>query len=273
MIFKEIPIQAEGSLDYAKFELFLLDTPVDKIKIKERPMVIICPGGAYCKTSYREGEPLAMHFLNQGYHACVLRYSVTPAEFPTQVLEVGQVMKIIHEHAKEWQIDVNNIFLHGASAGGHLAASFGIFWDQDFVAVKTGVPKEWLKLKGILLSYPVITTDVRYGHLESFENLLGDRYSICAYQMSLENQVRSTMPPTFLWHTVEDATVPVENSLLFAMALRRANVPLELHIFPKGEHGLSLANPLVEREDGSGVQNEASQWIHLADAWIRTLCK
>lgn len=273
MIYKEIKIEAQGSLDYAKLELFLLDTPADKIKIKKRPMMIICPGGAYCKTSYREGEPLAMHFLSQGYHACVLRYSVAPAEFPTQVLEVGQVMKIIHEHAEEWQVDTDNIFLQGASAGGHLAASFGIYWDQDFVAVKTGVNKECLKLKGILLSYPVITTDVRYGHLESFENLLGDRFEKCAYQMSLENQVRSSMPPVFMWHTAEDATVPVENSLLFAMALRRVNVPVELHIFPKGEHGLSLANPLVEREDGSGVQPEAAQWIYLADRWIHALCK
>ncbi len=273
MLYKEIKIQVEGSQDYARLQVFLLETPIDKIKIKKRPMIVICPGGAYRETSFREGEPLAMHFLNQGYHACVLRYSVAPSRFPTQVLEVGQVMKLLHEHAMEWQIDTEHIFLHGASAGGHLAASFGIFWDQDFLAAKTGVTKEQLKVRGILLSYPVITSDNRYAHLGSFENLLGERYEKCANQMSLENQVRSSMPQTFLWHTVEDQTVPVENSLLFATALQKAHVPFEMHIFPKGEHGLSLANNLVERDDGSGAQRDVACWPELADAWIRGLCE
>ena len=91
--------------------------------------------------------------------------------------------------------------------------------------------------------------------------------------MSLENQVTHTMPPTFIWHTAEDQTVPVENSLLMTMALRRADVPVELHIFPKGEHGLSLATKHVEREDGSGVQDECACWIELADVWLEKLCK
>ena len=273
MIYKEIPIRAEGSLDYAKLETYILDTPVDKIKIKKRPMIIICPGGAYQMTSYREGEPLAMHFLNEGYHACVLRYSVAPAQFPTQILEVGQVMKILREYAKEWCIDTERIFVQGSSAGGHLAASYGIFWNQDFMASKSGLTTEELKPRGIMLSYPVITSDVRYGHIESFQNLLGDKFVLCREQMSLENQVTHTMPPTFIWHTAEDQTVPVENSLLMTMALRRADVPVELHIFPEGEHGLSLATKLVEREDGSGLQNDCACWIELADVWLEKMCK
>lgn len=273
MIYKEIPIHVEGSADYAKLETYILDTPHDRrIKIQKRPLILICPGGGYEMTSYREGEPIAMYFLSKGYHACVLRYSVAPSRFPTQVLEVGQAVKMIREYSEEWNIDADNIVIQGSSAGGHLAASYGIFWNQEFMAVKLQAKAEELKPKGIMLSYPVITADPRYMNVESFENLLGDKFEQCAGTMSLENQVTKTMPPCFMWHTVTDRTVPVENSLLMTMALQRVGVPVELHIFPEGEHGLSLANPLVERVDGSGVQKECAQWVGLAEVWMNKLC-
>ena len=133
MKYEEIKIQIEGSAEDSRLETYILDTPLDKnLKIEKRPMVLICPGGAYEKTSFREGEPLAVHFLNQGYHAAVLRYSVAPHQFPTQVLELGKAVRMICEHADEWKVDKELIFIHGASAGGHLAASYGVFWNQEF---------------------------------------------------------------------------------------------------------------------------------------------
>jgi len=273
MIYKEIGIQAEGSADYVKLKCYILDTPQDLgLKIRKRPVVLICPGGGYEKVSYREGEPVAMHFLSRGYHACVLHYSVAPYVFPAQVLEVGQAVKIIREHAGEWNVDTDKIIVQGASAGGHLAASYGIFWNQAFMADKLGMTAQELKPAGIMLSYPVITSDVRYAHMDSFRNLLGDKFEQCREEMSLENQVTNTMPPCFLWHTMTDKTVPAENTLLMAMALNKAEVPAEVHIFQEGEHGLSLASPLVEREDGSGKQEQCAQWINLADEWLKKLC-
>lgn len=268
MIYKELPVKVNGSEEYAKLQAYILDTPGSEceMKIKKRPLVLICPGGGYHKLSYREGEPLAMYFLSRGYHACVLRYSVSPARFPTAVLEVGKALEMIVSRQEEWKIETEQIFVHGASAGGHLAASYGIYWNQDFMPSK-------IKPAGIILSYPVITADKMYGHQDSFRNLLGDRYEICRETQSLETQVTSTMPPTFIWHTAEDATVPVENSLLLAMALRRVGVPMELHIFPKGVHGLSLANSLVEKEDGRCVQDECKCWIDLALTWMNGLTK
>ena len=274
MKYEEIKIQTEGSAEDSRLETYILDTPSDKdLKVQKRPMIVICPGGAYEKTSFREGEPLALHFLNQGYHACVLRYSVAPHRFPTQLLELGTAIRTIHEHADEWKVDEELIFVHGASAGGHLAASYGAFWNQEFMSSGLQTTADVLKVKGLLLSYPVITSDAVTGHLPSFANLLGDRYEEKLEEMSLEKQVTGKTPPCFLWHTATDDTVPVENSLLMAMALRKAGVPVELHVFPDGEHGLSLASKLVERVDGSGVQEECQQWIGLADAWLSRLCK
>ena len=270
---EEIRIQVEGSAEDSRLETYILDTPCDKnLKVQKRPMILICPGGAYEKTSFREGEPLAVHFLNQGYHACVLRYSVAPHHFPTQVLELGKAVRMIREHADEWKVDKELIFIHGASAGGHLAASYGAFWNREFMTSRLQTTSEVLKVKGLLLSYPVITSDPQYAHVGSFKNLLGDRFEEDKARMSLEYQVTEAMPPCFIWHTAKDATVPAENSLLMAMALRKAEVPVELHIFPEGEHGLSRADSLVERMDGSGIQKECSRWMELADSWLRRQC-
>lgn len=272
MKYFEIPIQKEGSLEYVRLETYLLDTPGDKIRIQKRPMVVICPGGGYHTLSYREGEPLAIHFLNQGFHACVLRYSVIPARFPTPLLELGEVMKLIHEHGEEWRVDTGHIILHGASAGGHLAGMMGVFWKQPWLASMLDTTAEVLRPAGLLLSYPVITAMDPDGHLRSFENLLGDKMEQEKERFSLERQVTEDTPPTFLWHTGTDGSVPVENSFLMAMALQKAGVPVELHIFPEGPHGLSLASPLVERLDGSGVEASCQCWIDLADAWLERIC-
>lgn len=272
MIYKEIPVRVEGSADYARLQAYILDTPHDgSLKIERRPLILICPGGGYERTSFREGEPTAIHFLNRGYHACVLRYSVAPVHFPTQVLEVGQAFRVVREHADEWNVDMDKIVVQGSSAGGHLAASYGAFWNQEFLFAALGAEAKEIKPKGIMLSYPVITSDPAHAHMGSFENLLGEDYEALAEKVSIEKQVTEAMPPCFIWHTMEDAAVPVENSLMLAMALRKAGIPAELHIFPEGEHGLSLASPIVERANKAGVQAECAQWAGLADAWLGKL--
>ena len=109
MIYKEIPIQVEGSDKTSRAQFYILDTLPDEMKIQKRPIILICPGGGYHKVSYREGEPLAMHFLSLGYHACVLQYSVSQEAFyPTQLLEVTESVRQIHEHAKEWYIHIGS---------------------------------------------------------------------------------------------------------------------------------------------------------------------
>ena len=208
MKYLEIPIEVNGSVEDARLETYILDTPTEKIMIKRRPMVVICPGGGYEKLSFREGEPVAMQFLARGYHACVLRYSVAPARYPVPLLELGQVMRILRSHAAEWLIDTDKIFVSGASAGAHLAGMLGVFWNQGWLADMLETTGDVLKPAGLLLSYPVITSREGKGHLPSFRNLLGEEFEAKRGELSLETQVTADTPPVFLWHTAVDQTVP-----------------------------------------------------------------
>lgn len=273
MRYMEIPIQVEGSGDYVKLETYILDTPVEKIKVKKRPMIIICPGGGYERVSFREGEPIAIHFLNQGYHACILRYSVAPVRYPVSLLEIGSVMKLIHEHAKDWRVDTDKIIVQGSSAGAHLAASLGVFWNQSWLSDTLGVPSEKLRPAGMILNYPVITSEEGIAHSGSFENLLGDKVDELKEKLSLEKHVTKDTPQCFIWHTLDDETVPVENSFLMASALKNAGVPVELHVFPKGIHGLSLADSVNAKADGSCVNEQCAQWVSLADVWFKMIAQ
>ena len=272
MKYLEIPIEVNGSVEDARLETYILDTPVEKIQIKKRPMIVICPGGGYEKLSYREGEPIAMQFLAKGYHACVLRYPVAPGRYPVPLLELGQVMRIIHSHAEEWRVNTDQIIVSGSSAGGHLAGMLGVFWSRQWLADMLETESKVLRPAGMRLCYPVITSDEAQGHLPSFGNLLGEQFEEDKDKLSLEKQVTDDTPPAFLWHTATDGTVPVANSMRMAEALIECGVPGELHIYPEGVHGLSLASEQVRRADGSGVEEVCQSWIDLADICIKHLC-
>lgn len=246
----------------AELTTYIIDNTIDSDKL--RPLVLICPGGGYCLTSPKEGEPIALQMNHFGFHACVLRYSCAPAEFPTALHQVAKSMKLIRENASNWHVDPNKIVVLGFSAGGHLTASFGVFWNKDFLLRALGVKKEEIQPNGLVLCYPVITSG-EFAHQGSFENLLGDRQNDSNWRelVSLEKQVDESMPKSFIWHTFEDSAVPVENSLLLANAMKKAKVPFALHIFEKGEHGLSLGT----KETGTVVE-EIQPWIKLAGDWI-----
>ena len=271
MIYREFDLSEEGSLDYSKLTVYIQE-PSESLNIKKRPLILLCPGGAYAYTSDREAEPMALAFLAKGFNAAVLRYSCSPAVYPTSILEVGRSILIIREHADEWEVDANAIIVEGCSAGGHLAASYACFWKRDLVSnallsSTEASAKEKLRPNGLMLCYPVITSG-KFAHRGSIENLLGDRYEYMKEDMSLENQVSSDVPKTFIWHTFTDESVPVENSLLFATALRENNVNTELHIFPEGGHGLSLANKLTLSNGGHEDVPSVTPWIDLATTWL-----
>lgn len=263
------PIQMDGSQPYARLITYIYDKASD-MDIDTRPLVLICPGGAYAYTSDREADPVAMRFLAMGYHAAVLRYSCAPSVYPTALTELAACITLIRRNAEEWHVAPDKILVLGCSAGGHLAASLGVFWKEAFLAAAAGLKEEeaeMLRPDGMILCYPVITAG-EYAHRGSIKNLLGDREAELSAKMSLENQVNRDMPPVFLWHTFADEAVPAENSLMFVTALRRAGVPVEFHLYPRGGHGLALASRLTRNAQGEGVQEECESWISLVHTWI-----
>ncbi len=270
MLHETFPMREEGSMPYAKLVTYIQDD-YENIMIDKRPLVLVCPGGAYFFTSDREAEALSLQFMAMGYHSAVLRYSVKPAVYPTALTELAASIKLIREHAEEWHVDTDKIIVLGSSAGGHLTASMGVFWQEKFLAEKLGITdNEIIKPNGLILCYPVITSG-EFAHRDSFVNLLAEREEELTEAMSLENCVTDKTPKTFIWHTFEDELVPVENSLLFAGALRRAGVNTELHMYSKGAHGLCLANKLTQNAEGGMIQEECASWIGLVKTWIEGL--
>lgn len=268
MLYKEIPLRLKGSLPEAKLVMYIQEYS-EALYIKERPLVLLCPGGGYEHTSDREAESIALQFLAMGCHAAVLRYSPAPAVYPVQLREVAYSMKFIRAHAEEWHIIRDKIVVQGCSAGGHLATSLGVFWREEWLGKTVDASPEEIKPNGLILCYPVITSG-EFAHRGSFDNLTGGDDSLLE-KLSLEKQVNAYTPKTFLWHTFTDGAVPVENSLLFVSALRKYNIPTEFHLYPEGQHGLALANELTAGEDGGHVQEECTSWIELAHVWMKNI--
>ena len=228
-----------------------------------RPAVIVCPGGGYRYTSTRESESIAMQYLAAGMQAFVLYYHCAPAVFPCALLELAKSVSIVRSHAAEWNIDPDKILVVGFSAGGHLAASIGCFWNQEFVYGPLGLTAEDIRPNGNILGYPVITSG-EFAHRGSFDMLCAGLDQEKYLELtSLEKQAGAQNPPTFIWHTNEDQAVPVENSFLYTAALRKAKVPVEFHMYAHGWHGLSLANEETKCDkDG---------WMGLSITWIKDL--
>lgn len=249
-------------------------TNSEELAISPRRAVIVCPGGGYRMLSDREAEPIAVQFLAAGFATFILRYGVLENAADYRPLkEIALAMRYVREHAEKYNVDPDYVFTCGGSAGAHLAASIGVFWDHPVLApLLVGAPRDIARPTGMILSYPVITTG-RWTHRGSTNNLCGCTEPSEAQRdkFSLEKHVSSTTPPAFLWHTFNDASVPVQNSLLFAEAMTAAGVPFEMHIYPAGPHGLALCNELTAKGRDSHIVPAAETWIAHAIRWAREL--
>lgn len=271
MKYLEIPVELPHGTA-AKLYPYLLDNYEEIDPNRKRPMIVITPGGGYEEVSNREAEAVAMRFLAAGFHAAVLKYSVAPAEFPQSLIELAWSVGYLRKHAKEWAIDENKIVVAGFSAGGHLAASLGVFWNQKWLEEALGFSGVLSKPNALLLSYPVISSG-DYRHEGSFKNLLGKKDTPEMREfVSLEKKVSAEVPQTFLWHTVTDPAVPVQNTLLFTSALIEHGVSVEQHIISVGDHGIALANEeTMNVKNGRGVEKRCQVWMDLAIAWLRDI--
>lgn len=269
MINNIIPIDEAGSVN-ASIETFLYNN-VDGLAITKRPLVIICPGGGYNHISVREGESIAFQFNAMGYHAAVLTYSVSPSQYPTQLYELSYCFKFFKDNATQYAIDADNIFIFGASAGAHLAALFATGYFRPEITSHFNVSDSYLKPKGLILAYPVITSG-DFAHRGSFDMLSGTNNNpeLLKY-LSIEERVDQNTPECFIWHTFEDKTVPLENSMILIDALRKQNIPFEYHVFPSGCHGLALGNELTLSPSKKEYNPASAQWISLCHTWVKNL--
>lgn len=235
-----------------------------------RGAVLILPGGGYGFTSEREAEPVALQFNAAGFHAFVLYYSVAPRKHPQPLIDVSKAVQIIREHAEQWNVNSEAIAVCGFSAGGHLAASLGVHWNKSYLTNVQGFQAGMNQPNALILSYPVISSG-EFAHRGSFDHLLGPEASEdLLHEMSLEHQINKDTPPAFLWHTFDDGAVPVENTLLFAGGLRKQGIPFELHVFPEGPHGMSLATEFTSDYEAQ-IDPHVASWMPMCIQWLRKL--
>ncbi len=233
---------------------------------KVRKAVLICPGGGYVINTRREAYPVALRFNAYGYHAFILHYSIAPNRHPMPIMDCSQAMNIIRQNTSKWNIDPHKIAICGFSAGAHLAASLGVHWNKPYLNTP-GMIAGINRPDAMILSYPVITMK-ELGDKGSTTNLIGNNPNAALVEeMSLESQVSEKTPPAFIWHTVDDDLVPVDNSMLFASALRKNNIPFEMHLFNKGPHGLSMADVESIAEDMKPNLHVA-HWFDLCLEWL-----
>lgn len=216
-------------------------TPASVSPCRKRPAILILPGGGYHHTSEREAEQVALRFAAQGFAAFVLHYSCAPSVFPAALREAAMAMRYIREHADRFEIDPGMVAALGFSAGGHLCGTLGTMFDSPEVA-DLGTPEQ-LRPDALGLCYPVAVSWGRT-HEGSFRNLCGGDEQL-RQRLSLDRLVRPDMPPAFLWHTRNDASVPCRNSLILAQAMEEAGVDFALHIYREGKHGLSTADAMA----------------------------
>ncbi|HYE05307.1 MAG TPA: alpha/beta hydrolase [Planctomycetota bacterium] len=220
--------------------------------------VVVCPGGGYAMRADHEGEPIARWLNTLGVAAAVLAYRVAPYRHPVPLWDAQRAIRAVRARAGAWKLDAKRIGILGFSAGGHLAASASTLSTAGDAAATDPVERESSRPDAAILCYPVITFG-EHRHDGSLRNLLGQEPDPAMQRaLSLETRVTAATPPTFLWHTSDEDPVPVFNSLLYATALRTHRVPFALHVFPRGPHGLGLA------------QGDATvgQWTTLAARWL-----
>jgi acetyl esterase/lipase len=254
--------------DEAYIDAYIAD---DLASFTRRALLVI-PGGGYCNVcSDREGEPIAHAFLPYGYNAFVLHYHVKMEKaFPTQLIQASRAMKYIKDNAEAFNINPDEVFAIGFSAGGHIAACLGAMWKLPEIYEECDMPYGYNKPRGVMLMYPVI-----FDHLGSFWNLLLTKEPTQEQmdKASPNNYVDSDSSPAFIMHTANDRVVPVFNSIKTAEAYATAGVPFELHIYPDAPHGVSLGNKITSRNIEKHENTAIAEWVRHAAVWADGICQ
>jgi acetyl esterase/lipase len=225
--------------------------------------VIICPGGSYTHLSMEnEGSRVAQWLNSLGVPAFVLKYRLGPRyHHPTMMWDAQRAIRYVRTHAADFHLQADRIGIMGFSAGGHLASTAGTHFDTASADAPDPIDRADDRPDFMILGYPVISVIEPFSHKGSRDNLLGPNPDPTLLElMSNERQVTPRTPPTFIFHTDDDATVPIENAVVFFLALKKNGVPGEMHIYAHGKHGLGMAqgDPIL-----STWTARLADWLHV----------
>ena len=222
------------------------------------PAIVILPGGGYGgRASKHEGEEIAKFYQSNGIHAFVVDYRLHPYKFPVPLMDAQRAIKILKKNADKYNIDENKIFVIGFSAGGHLASCVATM--EDYAKIGDEYDSISPSVAGAILSYAVTSAIPEDGSVTECVAKLTDESREELERLTTYKRVTENTPPCFIWHTSEDNVVPMTHSLMFADALHEKNIPVEMHIFPKGPHGVGLAKN----------RRDVSMWAPLTVEWIQ----
>jgi acetyl esterase/lipase len=224
--------------------------------------IVIAPGGGYGHLAVvHEGRQFAYWYNAMGITVAVLEYRLGPRyHHPIQLGDAQRAIRTVRARADEFRVEPDRIGLMGFSAGGHLASTAATHFDAGDPAAPDPIDRVSSRPDFLVLGYPVVSFDSAITHAGSVRNLLGDQPEPkLIEELSNERHVTAQTPPTFLFHTTDDTVVPVENSVRFFLALRKAGVPAEMHLFASGPHGVGLAltDPVL------------AEWSQLLASWLR----
>lgn len=222
--------------------------------------MVICPGGGYGGLAPHEGKPIAEWMNSLGTTAFVLQYRLGPKyHHPVEMEDAARAIRLVRTRCAEWKVDPNRIGITGFSAGGHLASTIATHFDAGNPGAPDPIDRASSRPDVVILGYPVITMTDPYTHAGSRENLLGKTPApVLIEELSNEKHVTPNSPPCFIVQTADDAVVPAKNAEMFAEAYRKAGVPVELHVFPHGPHGIGLG----------GDDPVLSTWPKLCAKWL-----
>ena len=225
--------------------------------------IVVCPGGGYGGLASHEGPDYARFFNEFGIAGFVLKYRLGSAGYrhPVMLGDAARAVRLVRARASEWKVDPKRVGIIGSSAGGHLASTLLTHFDSGKPDSSDPIERQSSRPDLGILCYAVISMG-EFTHQGSKHNLLGDNPSAdLVRNLSNELQVTKETPPCFIWHTWEDKVVPVENSLQFAEALRKAGVPFDLHIYQKGAHGLGLGAPYADKAKRHPWTGDLVYWL------------
>lgn len=280
MIYETFPLSS-GKNQTPSLKTYILEK-TDDPKTASRPFILIIPGGGYNHYGRHETEQIALKMASLGFSSAVLFYRIKPTKFPEPLLDAAQAVSLVRKNSKKWNINPDKIILLGFSAGAHVAASLGAYWNSNLISSFSNLPPQEIKPNALVLSYPVITADENFCHKGSIdallENLSEDEKKKLVEAsnsknlrsvVSIEEHVTKDFPPSFIWHTLADEAVPAENTIFLAQALRRAKVEFEYHLFSRGRHGLALSCAQTANADGSNIEKECEIWPDLMLEWLK----